>query len=149
MPTDFEEFMVPYLEETEDDESTRVVHELWDGRRLEDAALDAIESLPAKKTRRLRAWVAQASSYSEWKLLEREGWEMERFWPQTTLAREGDRFAVIPPEGIDPFGQAVEGDEYCRAIAAGAGAWKIHYVGANRRIRPGRTALIYTVTSVP
>lgn len=148
---DFEEFLLPRLKATASFEASEYVLRewkmTWEGD-LGEAVLDAVDHLPARKTKLLRDWVVQAPSYSDWKTLEREGWEMEKLWPDTALAREGNRFAVIVPKDIDPFGQAVEGKDYRRAIAAGAGACEIHYVGANKRIRPGRVALVYNVVSV-
>jgi hypothetical protein len=148
---DFKEFLLPRLKATADSEASEYVLREWKttwAGDLGEAVIDAIEHLPTRKTKLLRDWVEQAPNYSDWKALEREGWEMEKLWPDTVLAREGDRFAVVPPKGIDPFGQAVEGRDYRRAIAAGAGACEIHYVGANKRIRAGRIALVYNVISV-
>ncbi len=67
---DFEEFLLPRLEATADsDASEYVVREwktTWEGD-LGEAVIDAIEHLPARKTKLLRDWVAQAPSYSDWK----------------------------------------------------------------------------------
>jgi len=100
MVTDFEKFMDLRLAESRSEEATIVVLELWDGRRLEDAVLDAIESLPNRKSKRLRQWVDQFAYYLQWRSLEREGWEMEKLWRGGMLPRPGDQLIVRPPEEI-------------------------------------------------
>jgi hypothetical protein len=122
MASDFEEFMAPRLEKSSSDEATRVVLELWDGRKLEDAVLDAIESLPATKTRRLRAWVAQAGDYSEWRSYESAGWEIKKKW-RGAFPRAGDRFIAISPE------EFAERRPSLPALAAAVGASEVGYVG--------------------
>jgi len=98
--SDFENFMDLRLAESRGEEATDVVLELWDGRRLEDAVLDAIESLPERRTRKLRMWVEQYQDYLRWLSAEREGWSMEKLWWAGMLPRPGDMFAVYPPDRL-------------------------------------------------
>jgi hypothetical protein len=123
--SDFEEFMAPRLERSRGDEATQVIFELWDGRRLEDAVLDAIESLPATKTKRLRAWVSQAGDYSEWRKFEREGWEIRKKW-RSAFPHAGDRFVVISPRGDRK--SHITGPSY-DYLAAAVGAGVVSFVG--------------------
>lgn len=148
MASDFEEFLAPRLEAVRHkDDAAEVVLELRDGRKLEDAVLDAIESLPASKTRRLRAWVEQAGDYSEWRSFERRGWEINKEW-RSAFPRKGERFTVIAPADIDLFETLAEksaGRPSAYAIAAAVGATDVSFVGG----RPGRRAeYVYQVRRV-
>jgi hypothetical protein len=135
MPSDFEEFMEPRLERYKSDEATKIIYELWDGRKLEDAVLDVIESLPAGKTRRLRAWVQQFGDYLEWKGFERAGWEIEKKW-RGAFPRPDDRFVVIAPD------QDQKHRPHEPMLAAAVGAGEVVFVGG----RPGQwPEFIYAV----
>jgi len=144
---DFKEFLLPRLKATADSEASEYVLREWKttwGGDLGEATIDAIEHLPARKTKLLRDWVAQAPNYSDWRALEREGWEIEKLWPDTALAHARDRFAIFllgddRPESFH---------DYLDAIAAGAGASEVSYIGTNKRIRPGRVAYVFDVMSV-
>lgn len=149
MASDFEEFLVPRLEAVRHkDDAAEVVLELWDGRKFEDAVLDAIESLPAQKTRRLRVWVEQANDYYEWRIFERHGWEIEREW-RGVFPRKGERFTVIAPADIDLFETLAEKSAdrpSTHSLAAAVGATEVSFVGG----RPGRRAqYLYQVRRVP
>ncbi len=58
----FRDFMLPRLESARDEASAEVLAALRAGQYLGDAVASAIESLPARKTQRLRAWVEEARS---------------------------------------------------------------------------------------
>lgn len=137
----FREMLLPRLEATSRDEaSTLVLEACRAGEDLGTVVIDVIQVLPAQKTRRLRAWVDQATDYVDWMRLERSGWEIEKFWQGTLAPRDG-RFAVFTP-----------GDEDIRNImavipvlAAAVGASDLSYIGPNKRIREGRIARIFGV----
>ncbi|HYX21704.1 MAG TPA: hypothetical protein VFA98_12740 [Thermoanaerobaculia bacterium] len=137
----FRELLLPRLEATSRDEASTLVLEAYRaGEDLGTVVIDVIQVLPAQKTRRLRNWVDQATDYVDWIALERQGWEIERFWQGPFAPRDG-RFAVFTP-----------GDEDIRnimsilpALAAAVGAWDLSYIGPNKRIREGRTAWIFGV----
>jgi len=153
--SEMEEYILPRLRATDDSEASAYVlgewETTWEGD-LGGAILDAIEHLPARKVRQLRDWLDQLPAFSEWKKLERQGWEMDKFWPDDVLAREGDRFAVFVPdeEAVErSFERRGYGfDEEVEPIAAGAGAREVSFVGTNMRVRPGRTAYVFSVESV-
>ena len=141
---EFEEMLLPRLEETARDEASAYVLEARrHGDDLGTAVIDAVESLPARKTRRLRSWVDQATAFSEWKALERQGWEIERFWANAGLAPSQGRFAIFTPDDQDLPGRFTI--SIADAVAAAVGASFIEFVGTNKRIRPGRTAYIFGV----
>jgi hypothetical protein len=149
MASDFEEFLAPRLEAVRHkDDAAEVTLELWDGRRLEDAVLDAIESLPAQKTRRLRAWVEQASDYSEWRNFERRGWEIINKEWRSAFPRKGERFTVVAPADVDLFESLAEKSAdrpSAHAVAAAVGATEVSFVGG----RPGgRAEYLYQVRRV-
>lgn len=58
----FQAFVLPRIEDARDDASKEIMKSMEAGRSLGDAIVDAIESLPAQKTRRLRTWVDEAQS---------------------------------------------------------------------------------------
>jgi hypothetical protein len=134
MVSDFEEFMAPRLEMSQSDEATKVVLELWDGRKLEEAVLDAIESLPARKTKRLRTWVEQATDYSEWKSLERAGWRIPSF--------SGNTFTVIAPTKNDLRHPPTS------VIAIAVNAHKVIFVGPTTKYNPYPAFVYQRLTEV-
>lgn len=152
---DMEEYLLPRLRATARSEASAYVlrewETTWEGD-LAGAVIDAIEHLPARKVKQLRDWLDQVPLFSEWKKLERRGWEMDKFWPDDVLAREGDRFAVFVPDeksvvhSFEKRGYAF--DEEIEPIAAGAGAREVNYIGTNKRVRPGRTAYVFLIESV-
>jgi hypothetical protein len=145
----FEEYLLPRLEATRSSEASEYVlrewRTTWEGD-LGSAVIDAIEHLPARKTRMLRDWVTQVQNFSDWKTLEREGWTIDTFWPASKLPRVGDRFAILLPEGV--YLEPISWVKFEGAIAAGAGASEIKYEGSNKRMWPGHIGYVFTVVSV-
>jgi hypothetical protein len=58
----FAQYLLTRLRRSHDEASKEVLAAVKAGRSVSDAALDAIQSLPASKTRRLRVWMEEASS---------------------------------------------------------------------------------------
>lgn len=138
----FAELLLPRLEATARDEaSTLVIQAYRSGEDIGTAVIDVIQALPAKKTRRLRAWVDQAFDFSEWIALERQGWEVEKFWRGVFAPSDG-RFAVFTPndKDIDSLMSMLP------VLAAAVGAGDLSYIGPNKRIREGRIARIFGVS---
>lgn len=137
MASDFELFMGLHLNETRGDEATKAVLELWDlhgdGRTLEDAVLDVIESLPTRKTEKLRGFVQQFHAYLEWLDYERvNGW---RILPRSRgihpfYEKPGTLILVRMTEEeqqrVDRLGIA---DDASDAVAAAVGARSVHFIG--------------------
>lgn len=57
----FRGFLLPRLESARDEASREILAGMRSGRSLGDAVSDALESLPARKTQRLREWLKEAS----------------------------------------------------------------------------------------
>lgn len=56
----FENFLLPRLESVRDEASREILAAVRAGRPFGDAVLDVLESLPAHKTKKLRAWIEEA-----------------------------------------------------------------------------------------
>ena len=77
MSADFDAAMLARLRASRT-EASRIVLDLHQsGRKLSDAILDAIESLPHNKTMQLRRWVDNWESWLEWMTLQEKGWSMQ------------------------------------------------------------------------
>jgi hypothetical protein len=74
----FEDIMRKRLADCGADACREVTKSMKAGRSLADAVLDAIEVLPASKTRDLRRWVNDWEAWGEWLDFEKAGWEVER-----------------------------------------------------------------------
>ena len=135
--TDFEKLVLPHLEATRGEEATRVVLELWDGRGLEDAVPDAIESLPHTQTRKHRGWVSQHGAVSDWRDLARRGWWVARAgkgFGRPFLEPPGARVFVGFPKGSEqPGGPEVwgVGRGIREAVAAAIGARRVKLADMN------------------
>jgi hypothetical protein len=134
----FAEMMRPRLGATARDEATKLVLDgVRAGEPLGSAVSLVIESLPAAKTRRLRAWVDQLSAYHEWVGLEAAGWSIERCGGRacrSVFARVGERFIIRPPRETRQHQIGPDRD----AIAAAANAGDVVFVG--RRDARGQTS---------
>lgn len=56
----FENFLLPRLENARDEASREILAAVRAGRPFGDAVLDVLESLPAHKTKKIRAWIEEA-----------------------------------------------------------------------------------------
>jgi len=97
----FSAFMLARLEDARDEASKEVLRSVEEGRDLGDAIVDAIESLPAQKTRKLRAWVSEAQTSRIYTYV--------KFFRSGTyvglrLTTGGPRDEVIAAEEIDALG---------------------------------------------
>jgi len=119
--------MFPILEASENEEASRLVLDSWDHRRLEDAVLDAIESFPARKTRRLRAWADRFEDYRSWLSLERRGFRIEKLWSRG-LPKIYDRFILwIPPRERETYLELGESDGVGPFVGAAVGALDVRW----------------------
>lgn len=125
--TDFEKMMLPILEASEDEEASHLVLDSWDHRQLEDAVLDAIESLPARKTVRLRLWVGRFDDYLRWLQLEKRGFRVEKLW-SSELPTKHDQFILwIPSRGMETYLEFGESDGVGPLVGAAVGALAVHW----------------------
>ena len=74
----FEDVMTKRLSECGAEACREVRAGLNAGRSLADAVLDAIESLPARKTRELRQWVDDWEAWEEWDGFKSKGWHIQK-----------------------------------------------------------------------
>jgi hypothetical protein len=122
-------------------EAARVVLDLYkSGRRMDDAVLDAIESMPRTKTVQLRRWSDNWKSFLEWMDLQAEGWkivEVNRF-----------RVMVTTPHAMTANYVSQEGGAAINdAVAAGADVGAVKFLNSEKYKKhvPALTA-IYEVT---
>jgi hypothetical protein len=122
-------------------EAARVVLDLYkSGRRMDDAVLDAIESMPRTKTVQLRRWSDNWKAFLEWMEFQAKGWkivEVNRY-----------RVMVNTPEGVDRWSlDHEEGEAMNDAVAAGADVGAVHFLNSEKfkKYRPAATG-IFEVT---
>lgn len=123
--SEFREWVLPFIEDGKDDASRLVMDDLKHGDSLGDAVADTIESLPARKTMRLRKIVSLFECWRDWVELVGKGWEIDRHrkW------QPGNRITVYAPNPTDRPWIERPADEI---IAAGAGVLDVVYVKAPR-----------------
>lgn len=132
----FDELIMPRIEATPRDAASKLVLEgLRHGIPLGTAVVDVIEQLPAKATRRLRAWTSLLDGYHEWQGYEKDGWSIER---GTTgrFAKRGERLTVYAPSP-----EKLRDRPSDEAVAAAAGAGEVSLVGKRET-----DMLVYVVT---
>ncbi len=102
------------------------------GRSISDAVTDAIEVLPASKTRGLRRWLEQWEDFTEWLKWEAKGWN---------IRRDGKDIIVIAP--ANDHGK--HGQPSVKAIAAAADVPRVRFVIYDRTGRrdPQRREMVY------
>jgi len=133
----FRELVLPRVEETPREEASKLVLEgMRSGRHLGDAIQDAIESLPASKTKRLRSWIDQLSDFEDWIAYAKAGWRMEESRSRSAFARPGDRIFVVAPSAEER-----KDHPSSSAVAAAAGAGQACLVGTR-----GNDMLVYEIT---
>jgi hypothetical protein len=94
----FRNFLLPRLESARDEASREILAGVRDGRLLGDAVLDVIESFPASKTQRLRAWVKEASGTHVYAFVDFHG--LYRLTYGLMMTTGGPRDPVVAVEGI-------------------------------------------------
>lgn len=78
----FAQYLIPRIKKGTDDASREVREAMKSGRLLTDAVADAVEAMPASKTKRLRVWAEEALSSRVY------AYVVIRVW----LPRDGDRY---------------------------------------------------------
>ena len=111
----FEDVMLERLAECHAEACEEVIAGMKSGRSIGDAVADAIESLPASKTREIRRWLEDWEAWEEWKKYEQLGWSIKKKGSTIFLYC---RYRDTSVTGPSP-----------EAIAAGAGVHDIKYVG--------------------
>jgi hypothetical protein len=114
----FEDIMMKRLAECGTEACREVDRGLEAGRPLGDAVLDAIESLPAGKTRDLRRWLEDWEAWDEWLGFKKAGWDLRVLPKGIVLLRT--------PEISESFGISRNSPRPSeRAIAASAGVREV------------------------
>ena len=90
------------------------------GRSISDAVSDAIEALPASKTRELRRWLIDWQAWEEWHAWQQQGW---------SVRRSGRLDFLLPPKGRwqKPRGARDAREPSESAVAAGAKVDGVRY----------------------
>jgi hypothetical protein len=96
----FHDFMLPRLESARDEASAEVLEGLRRGRSLGDAIFDAIESLPASKTKRLRSWVELAKGTHIYAFVEFTGGDRSHLTYGLVRTTGGPKDAIIDRKEI-------------------------------------------------
>lgn len=115
----FEDFMMKRLAKCHAEACDEILKSVRAGRSLSDAVTDAIEALPASKTRDLRRWLEDWEPWEEWQAYEKKGWRVRSLG-------KGILALVTPP--IPPgtkWGDVVRGKPAERLIAAAAGVRQV------------------------
>lgn len=133
-------------------EAARVVLDLYKGgRRMDDAVLDAIESMPRTKTVQLRRWSDNWKAFLEWMEFQAKGWKIphvDRYRVMVTTPVTGE-FADL--KRVDNparyYVSEEEGAAMNEAVAAGADVGAVKFLNSEKYVkyRPAVTA-IYEVT---
>ncbi len=106
-----------------------------DGRSVGDAVVDAIEALPASKTRDLRRWLRDWEAWEEWQDWVRRGWAVKKtgrkitLYAPASLVRPALTIGVVPGssrEGILNIGEFAPNMPKGNVVAAGANVGGIH-----------------------
>ena len=71
----FEDVMLERLAECHAEACEEVIASMKSGRSISDAVTDAIEVLPASKTRELRRWLEDWEAWEEWHAFKKRGWK--------------------------------------------------------------------------
>ncbi len=139
MSTEYEAAMLARLRASRT-EAARVVLDLYkSGRRMDDAVLDAIESMPRTKTVQLRRWSDNWKAFLEWMDLQAKGWKIPHV----------DRYRVMvtTPHSHSGYVSQEEGSAINDAVAAGADVGAVKFLNSEKfkKYAPAMTA-IYEVT---
>jgi hypothetical protein len=110
----FEDVMMKRLDTCNAEACREVLAGVKSGRSLGDAVADALESLPASKTRELRRWLEDWEAWEEWKTWVALGW---------SITKKGGAIFVHSPN-VHPGSGPTKA-----AIAAGAGVSDVKYLG--------------------
>jgi hypothetical protein len=98
----FRDYLLPRLQQSRDEASAEVLAAVRAGRPFGDAVLDAIESLPAHKTRALREWVEEARATRIYAYVEFYGRSRMTYGLMKTAG--GPRDKVLDSEEIETVG---------------------------------------------
>ena len=74
----FEDVMMKRLADCHAEACNEILASVRAGRSLSDAVSDAIEALPASKTRDLRRWIEDWEAWLEWQKWRAGGWRVQR-----------------------------------------------------------------------
>lgn len=99
----FQNYLLPRVEGARDDEAcSEVLSSMHAGRSFGDAVLDAIESLPASETKKLRAWVEEARSTRVYAYVEFSGGLMHVYYG-LMLTSGGPRDEILSSEQVGTY----------------------------------------------
>ncbi len=70
----FDDVMMVRLSKCGKEACDEVLKAVKSGRPINEAVLDTIEALPARKTRELRKWLDEWEAYGEWLDAKKRGW---------------------------------------------------------------------------
>jgi hypothetical protein len=117
----FEDVMLRRLSECHAEACTEILASVKAGRSISDAVTDALEALPASKTRELRRWLEDWEAWEEWLRFKDAGWKIGR-------GRHNKSFLyVTPPSGTKADKKLRPSD---RAVAAGANVRSVVHVSS-------------------
>ncbi|HYX20497.1 MAG TPA: hypothetical protein VFA98_06585 [Thermoanaerobaculia bacterium] len=97
----FRNFLLPRVESAHDEACAEVLASVRAGRPFGDAVLDAIESLPASKTKKLRTWVEEARSTRIYAYVEFGG--LSRVYYGLMLTAGSARDEVLASEEVGQY----------------------------------------------
>jgi hypothetical protein len=106
----FEDVMLKRLAECHAEACDEVLASMKSGRVISDAVSDAIEALPASKTRELRRWLEDWEAWEEWQAFKKKGWKIGR-------GRYNSKVLYVTAPKQTPDDAALPSE---RAVAAGA-----------------------------
>jgi hypothetical protein len=124
----FEDVMMRRLANCHAEACTEILASVKAGRSLSDAVTDAIEVLPASKSRALRRWIQDWEAWEAWLVFKKKGWRVER-------ARGGYAIVTAPrgvggasgdglvDKGVQPPPAAIAAGLGVRGVAR-ASSWK-------------------------
>ncbi len=111
----FEDVMMQRLSKCHTEACDEILASVKAGRSLSDAVTDAIEALPASKTRDLRRWLEDWEAWEEWLKWQKRGWRARR---------SGEFVDVYAPPKLD-LADIFDGEPPTEAIAAAVGVRKV------------------------